>query len=305
MSSHPLNTHIPVLLREAIEALNIPINPNGFYLDGTFGRGGHSAEILKNLGPQGKLIAFDKDLAAQSFKLQDPRFSLIHDSFANIQRQLTHQKADGILLDLGVSSPQLDTPERGFSFKHNGPLDMRMDQSQGETVAELLTHISEEKLVEILFTYGEEKFSRKIAKAILTAQKINPITTTKELQKIIATTLPFQEKHKDPATRSFQALRIFINKELEDLEIFLKKIPEVLAPGGRIAIITFHSLEDRLVKTAFNQLTKETQNLRGLPIPNTKPSFTSIAQKIKPSDTEESFNVRSRSALLRVIEKNR
>jgi 16S rRNA (cytosine1402-N4)-methyltransferase len=311
--SHNPNHHIPVLLTESIEALNIQNNPNGIYIDGTFGRGGHSQEILKKLGPQGKLIAFDKDLAAHKAAIpfleneiinpdqNNPRFTLKHDSFSNISAQ---QKADGILLDLGVSSPQIDTPERGFSFKHNGPLDMRMDQSRGETVAELLTHISEEKLSDILFTYGEEKFARKISKAILTQQKIQPITTTKELQKIIAATLPFQEKHKDPATRTFQALRIFINKELEDLEIFLSKIPELLNPGGRIAIITFHSLEDRLVKNAFGQLTREVQPLRGLPIRHTEPNFTLIAQKIRPSEKEETQNVRSRSALLRVIQKN-
>ncbi len=301
--------HIPVLLVESVAALNIENNPNGLYIDGTFGRGGHSREILKKLGPTGTLIAFDKDLAAHKaaaplLETYQPRLILRHESFANISHALQHQKADGILLDLGVSSPQIDTPERGFSFKNNGPLDMRMDQSQGETVADLLSHITEEKLVDILFTYGEEKFARKIAKAILTQQKIEPITTTKALQKIVATALPFQEKHKDPATRTFQALRIFINKELEDLEIFLSKIPELLNPGGRLAIITFHSLEDRLVKNAFHQLTHEIQPLRGLPIPHTKPNFSLIAQKIRPSESEEQQNIRSRSALLRVIQKN-
>jgi 16S rRNA (cytosine1402-N4)-methyltransferase len=210
---------------------------------------------------------------------------------------------DGILLDLGVSSPQLDTPERGFSFRQTGPLDMRMDQSSGETVAALLTHISEEALADILFRYGEEKFARKIAKSILTAQRNEPLTTTTQLQAVIASALPFREKHKDPATRTFQALRIFINRELQDLSDFLASCPKLLKSQGRVAVITFHSLEDRLVKQAFQQLTKETIPLRGLPIPSTPPTFVSIAQKVKPSDAEEHSNIRSRSALLRVIEK--
>ena len=300
-----MNHHTPVLLQESLDALNI--NPDGFYIDGTFGRGGHTGELLKKLSPDGKLLAFDKDLAAKAegdfLAEKDSRFTFIHDSFAHILNYLSNRKADGILLDLGVSSPQLDTAERGFSFRHEGPLDMRMNQSQGETVAQLLTHISEEALANILFTYGEEKFSRKIAKAILTTQKIEPITTTKVLQKVIADALPFREKNKDPATRSFQALRIFINQELSDLEIFLAKLPEMLKSHGRVAIITFHSLEDRLVKQAFQKLTRETLPLRGLPIPSTPPTFQTIAQKVKPSEREEASNVRSRSALLRVIEK--
>ncbi len=297
-------SHIPVLLHESIAGLNL--KPDGFYIDGTFGRGGHSRAILSQLSEHGRLWAFDKDLSAKTASMSfsdDPRFRFIHDSFSKITSHVSTQKVDGILLDLGVSSPQLDTPERGFSFRQEGPLDMRMDQSSGETVAELLTHISEEALADILFTYGEEKFARKIAKAILAAQKSEPLTTTTQLQAIIASALPFREKHKDPATRTFQALRIFINRELQDLSDFLASMPPLLNSGGRVAIITFHSLEDRLVKQAFQRLTKETLPLRGLPIRSTPPTFISVAQKVKPSDAEEDSNIRSRSALLRVIEK--
>lgn len=295
--------HTSVLLKESIEQLNM--KPEGLYVDGTFGRGGHSKLILENLNENGRLIGIDKDLSAHEYAIDDARFKLVHSSFADIKNALDGELADGILLDLGVSSPQLDVAERGFSFKRDGPLDMRMDQSQGESVADLLTHIEHGPLAKILRTYGEEKFAGRIASAILAHQEKSPITRTLELQGVIANAVPFHDGKKDPATRSFQALRIYINKELGDLERFLADVYDVLKPGGRLVIIAFHSLEDRIVKQFMNKMSKGEQHPRGLPIMASDAGikFSLIAKKFKPSAEEISNNVRSRSAILRCAEK--
>lgn len=315
------SAHLTVLREEAVEALltlltnKNPDAPKNIYIDGTFGRGGHSELILKNLDQNNlnnKLIAIDKDLEAVSFAQdkfiysQDPRFKIIHSSFGgilNIVKNLNLLgKISGILLDLGVSSPQIDQAERGMSFMKDGVLDMRMDQSQGQTCAEFLSQVGEEELANILFKYGDEKFSRKIAKAIITRREISPILTTGDLAKIIADAVVFKDKFKHPATRSFQALRIFLNKELEDLENFLENIEQVLAPGGKLVIISFHSLEDRIVKNFFNLKIKGPEIPRNIPLRSHeyfKPRWKLLDKKIKPSEQELLNNTRARSAILR------
>ncbi|NCX93968.1 MAG: 16S rRNA (cytosine(1402)-N(4))-methyltransferase RsmH [Gammaproteobacteria bacterium] len=295
--------HESVLLAESIDALNI--QPEGLYVDGTFGRGGHSQVILSKLGPSGRLIGIDKDLDAVKSALSDSRFEMVHDSFANMDRILNGRKANGILLDLGVSSPQLDQAERGFSFSKSGPLDMRMDQSQGESVAALLTHISIDELTYILREYGEERFARRIAEHILAAQALSPITDTLTLREIVAKAIPKKEFHKDPATRTFQALRIYINQELADLDRFLSIADQCLAPQGRLAIISFHSLEDRRVKQAMQAWCQPPQLPRHLPLRNVHFSLKMrmIARKIRASEEEIAHNPRARSAILRVMEK--
>lgn len=303
--------HQSVLLPESIEALGL--RPEGIYIDGTFGRGGHSQAILDRLGPKGRLIAIDKDPEAIAFAQQqfadDLRFSIHQGSFADIQsccEQLdVVEKVDGILLDLGVSSPQLDQAARGFSFMQDGPLDMRMDPTVGLSVAEWLTTADEAELANILWRYGEERFSRRIAKKVLECQSKQPITTTLELANIIADAVPRKEKHKHPATRSFQALRIFINRELDDLEKFLKDFDVVLAPEGHVAVISFHSLEDRMVKLSFREKVQGPELPRHIPIvAEQAPRYHWVAKKMKPTDNEQRANVRSRSATLRAIAKN-
>ncbi len=309
-----MDHHQPVFLQEAVDAL--AIDPTGIYIDGTFGRGGHSHEVLAQLGSAGRLIGFDKDLtavaAAKARFGADSRFSIIHDSFANIPQQLAAigliGKINGILLDLGVSSPQLDQADRGFSFSHDGPLDMRMDVSQGESIAQLLTHIDEVALANILYQYGEEKQSRRIARAIVVAQNQQPIVTTHQLANVIASVMPSREKlGKHPATRSFQALRIYINRELEDLQQCLKTIQPLLLPAGRLAVISFHSLEDRIVKQFMQQGVQGKEPLRGLPLREDEISreqkWRWCIKMEKPSAAELEVNPRSRSAILRVVEK--
>ena len=305
--SNNSNAHITVLRQEAVQALSL--NPNDIVIDGTFGRGGHSELILETLGPSGRLISIDKDLAAiehANKNIQDSRFKIIHQSFADILTIAKDLeilgKVNAVLLDLGISSPQIDQAERGMSFMKEGPLDMRMDQSSGITCQELLEKISEEDLANILFTYGDEKFSRRIAKAIINRRAISPIKTTKDLAGIISEAMPIKDKHKHPATRSFQALRIYLNKELEDLEVFLKNIEQVLAPGGRLGIISFHSLEDRLVKNFFNLKTKGPEIPRDLPLRADffKSTWKLLDKKLKPSEEELKNNNRARSAILRV-----
>lgn len=298
--------HQTVLLREAVDALHI--NPGDIVVDGTFGRGGHSQKILEKLAGSGKLIGIDKDLEAVSYATknfsQEANFKIRHGSFADI-KIITDQldvtgRVNAVLLDLGISSPQIDQADRGMSFMQEGPLDMRMDRSQGPTCAEFLADIPEEELANILFKYGDEKFSRRIAKAIVTRRVMSPILTTRDLAQIIAEATPVRDKHKHPATRSFQALRIYLNQELEDLEKFLEAIEKVLAPGGRLVIISFHSLEDRLVKHFFNARTKPPELPRGLPIQdNFKPSWVLSDKKLKPSLGELEENTRARSAIMR------
>lgn len=303
-----MSEHISVLLNESVDALNI--QDKSIIIDGTFGRGGHSKLILEKLGPSGCLMGIDKDLAAieSSNEIADERFEMVHDSFANIkaivnERGLTG-KVTGILLDLGVSSPQIDEAERGFSFMKEGPLDMRMDQSSGEPCSEFLMHIDETELANIIYRYGDEKFSRRIAKAIVARREEGPIETTLALANLIEKAIPKRDKHKHPATRTFQALRIHLNKELEDLETFLADVEDLLAPGGRLSIISFHSLEDRIVKNYFNDKIKGPEIPRDMPvIDEFKPNWRKVINKHKAKDTEADQNIRARSAILRVGER--
>jgi len=305
--------HQPVLLNEAIDAL--AICADGIYIDGTFGRGGHSQAILKKLNAQGRLLVIDKDPTAirhaQTLFENDARVTICYGSFAQIaefaMQHQVHGKVNGILLDLGVSSPQLDTDERGFSFLRSGPLDMRMDNSQGMTAAEWISKVPEKELADVLFQFGEERYSRRIAKAIVEARVAQAITTTKVLAEIIAKAHPRWEQHKHPATRSFQAIRIYLNNELKDLTQGLQQSVEVLQQKGRLAVISFHSLEDRMVKQ-FMQLKAKGQELPpGLPITekeiNKQRSLALIGKAIKPTEQEITGNPRARSAVLRIAEK--
>lgn len=286
---------------------------DGIYVDATFGRGGHARHLLAKLGASAQLLGFDKDTqaiaAGDALTAEDPRFAIVHESFADIQLVLNARglagQVDGVLADLGVSSPQLDDAERGFSFQNDGPLDMRMDVTRGESAAQWLANVAEDELARVLFQYGEERHSRRIARAIVKARAENPITRTRELAEIVAAAHPAWEKHKHPATRSFQAIRIAINNELGDIETFLRAALAVLKPGGRLAVISFHSLEDRLVKQFFQKEAKGDDFPRGLPITvdMLKPRLKIIGKAIGPSAEEVEANPRSRSARLRVAEK--
>ncbi len=307
------NEHQTVLLTEAVDALDISgARADGVYLDGTFGRGGHSRLILEQLGRQGKLIAFDKDpqavIAAKC--IQDNRFMMVHGSFADLDQVLNCQgisQIDGILLDLGISSPQVDDATRGFSFRQDGPLDMRMDPSKGISAKEWLAIESEEKIAEIIYQYGEERFARQIAKEIVTSRIHQAIDSTAKLAEIVARAVKTREKGKNPATRTFQAIRIFINRELEDLQIGLDAAWNRLALYGRMAVISFHSLEDRIVKRFFSEHSEIKRPDRRLPIracdlpqPEMK-----LYKRLKPSMAEIHHNVRARSAILRIGERIR
>lgn len=306
--------HTSVLLHEAIDGLNI--QPEGIYVDGTFGRGGHSRAILAQLSPAGRLFAIDRDptaIAAATEFAQDPRFHISHCAFAELANVATTQQVlgqvDGILLDLGVSSPQLDDADRGFSFMRDGPLDMRMDPTSGLSAAEWLANADVEHITFVLREYGEEKFAWKIANAIVDTRQSSPLTRTSELAALIAATVPksFKEK-KHPATRSFQAIRIYINSELEQVKIALDAALTVLKPGGRLAVISFHSLEDRLVKQFMRLHSKPAPVPKGLPL--TEAQLKShlplrlIGKAIMPAELELSQNPRARSAVLRIAEKN-
>jgi len=305
--------HIPVLLNEAIAGLLT--SPDGIYIDATFGRGSHTRAILNALSPKGRLIAFDKDPEAVAYAKKhfsdDKRFTILHHSFADLQTCLSEMnlfgQINGILFDLGVSSPQLDNPERGFSFAKEGKLDMRMDTSQGIDAMTWITRIPEEELADVLWKYGEEKFSRRIAKAIVTTREQKPITTTSQLADIIKFAIPKPKKPQDkhPATRSFQAIRIAINQELTDLERALAQALEALLPGGRLAVISFHSLEDRIVKQFIKHHEKGEDLPRGLPVKGKHHSarLKSSGKPVKPEMKEINLNPRSRSAILRIAEK--
>ncbi|GAB2867340.1 16S rRNA (cytosine(1402)-N(4))-methyltransferase RsmH [Pseudoduganella ginsengisoli] len=304
----PAFQHRTVLLDEAVDALELSGDrANGIYIDGTFGRGGHTRLILSRLGPQARLIAFDKDpqAIATAEQIQDPRFTIVHDSFATMADALAERgigKVDGILLDLGISSPQVDDAARGFSFRNDGPLDMRMDTTRGQSAAEWLAMESVETLEKVIRDYGEERFAFQIAKAIVARREIEPISTTRQLAGIVAGAVKTREKGKDPATRTFQAIRIYINKELEDLEAGLSHAYDCVAPGGILAIISFHSLEDRMVKRFFASKANVPQPDRRLPIRAVdlpQPELKLLA-KIKPSDAEVEANPRARSAVMRV-----
>lgn len=292
--------HRTVLLNEAVEALRI--QPDGHYIDGTFGRGGHSRAILARLGPAGRLTVFDKDPqaieVAQALAAQDARVTVRHEGFAALAG-LAPASVDGILLDLGVSSPQLDDPARGFSFRHDGPLDMRMDPSRGISAAEWLATASVAEMTEVIREYGEERFAASIAKAIdRRRQERGPVRTTTELAQIVAGAVKTREPGKDPATRTFQALRIHLNAELEELQQALSGSLSVLRPGGRLVVISFHSLEDRRVKR-FLQMHARALVDRRLPMVAPPPPAWDEVARIMPSAQEVAANPRARSAVLR------
>jgi 16S rRNA (cytosine1402-N4)-methyltransferase len=303
-------THITVLLNEAVDALNI--NPNGIYIDGTFGRGGHSRKILSRLSEAGRLFAMDRDLAAveAGSSIADARFKIEHRHFSEINQLVTSNNltyVDGILLDLGISSPQIDEGERGFSFRFDGPLDMRMDQTRGKTVAELLATISEQQLGEVIKYYGEERFAKQVARAIIKERTDGrAITTTGQLAKVVASAIPKVEPGQNPATRTFQALRIYVNQELEELSLILPKCLDLLAVGGRLVVISFHSLEDRIVKRFISSEENRDDLPSNFPIkakdlPQARLKMAGKA--IKPSADEVKLNVRARSAVMRVAER--
>lgn len=309
--------HITVLLHEAVDGL--ALKENGIYIDGTFGRGGHSRLILSQLSPNGRLIGIDRDprAIAEAQKIHDPRFHIEHTSFSHIaeicEKLNLVGKIDGILLDLGVSSPQLDEAERGFSFMKDGPLDMRMDTTQGMSAADWLKQVSVEDLTWVLKTFGEERFAKRIATAIVEYNKsavkngTECLSRTAQLAELIAQSVPFKDKHKHPATRSFQAIRIFINSELDELETVLNAALDMLAPEGRLSIISFHSLEDRMVKHFMKKQSKGESIPKGLPLREDQiqrnQKLKTIGKAILPSEAEIAANPRSRSAVLRVAER--
>lgn len=304
--------HIPVLLNEAIEAL--AIRPDGLYIDATFGRGGHSRAILSQLGPQGRLYAFDRDprAAEAAAELANfPQFHFIHAPFSTLaeaaQREHINGQVDGILFDLGVSSPQLDDAERGFSFMRDGPLDMRMNPTQGQSAADWVNTAPLDELVYVFKHYGEERYARRIARAIEHDRKDTPFVSTAQLAGLIARVSPVKEKNKHPATRVFQAIRIHVNQELEEAETALQGAVKVLAPGGRLAVISFHSLEDRLVKRFIKHQSDGAQLPAGLPVTEAERlkdcTLKPLSRAIKPSKAEVQANPRARSSVLRIAER--
>lgn len=304
-------THQSVLLHEAIEALEL--KPGGVYVDGTYGRGGHSQMILEQLSSEGRLLVVDKDPAAIASAEQafgnDSRTYIYRGSFAEIGQAL-HQTgwerpADGILLDLGMSSPQLDDASRGFSFRQEGPLDMRMNPDEGESAAQWLAHADEKDIAYVLKEFGEERFSKRVARAIVQAREESPIDTTQRLAAIAAQAIPFREKGKDPATRTFQAIRIYINHELEDLKNCLEQSVEALAPGGRLVVISFHSLEDRIVKRFIRKQVQGDQLPLDLPVTyvEVNAKMRAIGKPVKASYEETRNNPRARSAIMRIAER--
>ena len=303
--------HRPVLLEETIKALNI--KPDGIYVDATFGRGGHSKAILDCLSERGHLLAMDQDPQAVAYGLeqfsQDKRFEIIHCNFTQVAEMVAERgwdkKIDGVLMDLGVSSPQLDDAARGFSFTRSGPLDMRMNPEEGESAMKWIASVSLNDLTLVLKKYGEEKSARRIAQAIIKSRDDMEITDTKQLADIIVKAVPGYEKHKHPATRSFQAIRIYINKELQALEQGLQAAISVLAVGGRLAIISFHSLEDRMVKRFMRDMTSPPKMPAELPILNTDSEmpFRLVGKPIVANESEITKNPRARSARLRILER--
>lgn len=305
------NTHRPVLLKEAVERLLV--RPEGVYVDGTFGRGGHSREILARLGPAGHLIAIDRDpeavAAARTQLGSDGRFAVHRGAFSMLERIAQQAgvagQANGVLLDLGVSSAQLDDPQRGFSFLHDGPLDMRMDPDAGESVADWLARAEEKEIADVIYKFGEERFAKRIARAIVAARTVALIETTRQLAGLVSAAVPARERHKHPATRTFQALRIFINRELEELVSGLDQCLRVLAPGGRLVIISFHSLEDRIVKRFIRDHSREAPPDPRVPWLQSKPNIQlrAVGKAVHPDKAEIAVNPRSRSAVLRAAER--
>jgi 16S rRNA (cytosine1402-N4)-methyltransferase len=307
--------HVPVLVEEAVAALRI--KPDGAYVDATFGRGGHSRRMLSLLGPHGRLVAIDRDpaAAAAARAFTDPRFAFRHAWFSELASALDAcgiARADGVLLDLGISSPQIDDPERGFSLRADGPLDMRMDPTHGVSAAEWIARASERELRGVIADYGEERFAQQIARAIVAARAERPIVRTLQLAAIVAKALGARargDRSQDPATRTFQAVRIFVNQELQELSLALERVPPRLAVGGRLAVISFHSLEDRLVKQAFRRGSQPyggDARLARLPIASAalpQPPLATVGRAIRATAAEIAANPRARSATLRVAER--
>jgi 16S rRNA (cytosine1402-N4)-methyltransferase len=298
--------HTTVLLTEAVQAL--VTKPEGVYVDGTFGRGGHARAVLAALLPAGRLVVFDKDpeAVAAAHLIADPRLVICHASFAAMQQELVAlgtTQVDGVLLDLGVSSPQIDNPARGFSFRFDAPLDMRMDTTRGETAADFLARADERQITEVIREYGEERFAFQIAKALVARQQSgDPVRTTAQLAAVVARAVKTREPGQDPATRTFQALRIYVNAELEELEQGLRAALALLAPAGRLVVISFHSLEDRIVKTFINRESRDVVDRRA-PFAPAKPMKLEALARIKPTPAEIAANPRARSAILRVAQR--
>jgi len=301
--------HRTVLLEEAVDAL--AVKPGGVYVDATFGRGGHSRLILQRLNEAGQLIALDRDPAAieAGRAIADPRLKLIHAAFSGLQAVLKAEgveRVDGVLLDLGVSSPQLDEAERGFSFRLDAPLDMRMDTSRGQTAAEWLAQASQRQLAEVIKNYGEERFANAVAKAIVAARAGGAIATTRQLAEIVASAVRTREQGQHPATRSFQAIRIYVNQELEELSLALPQAVAALKPGGRLVVISFHSLEDRIVKRFLRDEARPAQLPSRLPLRAAElppPRLRLVGKPVAPSPAEIAANPRARSAVMRVAER--
>ena len=310
MSHADSHLHTTVLLNEAVDAL--VTDPDGIYVDGTYGRGGHSRLLLQRLGRAGRLVAIDRDpqaiAAATSTqtRVDDPRFSIHHTAFSQIVPTLAAlgvTRIHGLLLDLGVSSPQIDNAERGFSFRFDGPLDMRMDTSRGESAAEFLARADERQIAEVIRDYGEERFAVQVAKALVARREGgSPVQTTAELSEVVARAVKTREPGQNPATRTFQALRIFVNAEIEELEQGLNASLDLLVAGGRLVVISFHSLEDRIVKTFIARESKSAFDRRA-PFAAPKPTRFESLGRVKPGETELRANPRSRSAVMRVAQR--
>ena len=304
-----MRSHQTVLLEEAVEALRV--KPDGIYVDGTFGRGGHSRAILARLSSLGKLIALDRDAMAiaSAMEIADPRLAVFHAPFGALREVVGRAgiaHVDGVLLDLGMSSPQLDEADRGFSFRFDGPLDMRMDTSRGQTAAQWLEQSSEQEIGEVIRRYGEERFAKQIARAIIAARSRGPVDRTRQLAAIVAKAVPTREPHQDPATRTFQAIRIHINQELEELAVMLPQCLEVLDDGGRLVVISFHSLDDRIVKQFMRTHSQPGALPARLPLRAhelPKPHLKLIGKPVFPSESEVAANPRARSAVMRVAER--
>ena len=304
--------HVTVLLNEAVAGLQV--QPAGVYVDGTFGRGGHSRLILSQLGKDGRLVVFDKDpqaiAVAQELARQDARVLVVHEGFSALKRslqQLGISQINGALFDLGISSPQIDDAGRGFSFRFDAPLDMRMDTTRGQSAAQWLAVAEEQDIHEVIKNYGEERFSRQIARAIVAQREQSPITTTGQLARLVAQVVRTRERGQDPATRTFQAIRIFINRELEEITVVLPQVMECLVAGGRMAVISFHSLEDRIVKRFMQQHSKPAPLPRWAVVKEAEreqPPLRLIGKAQKPALAEIEVNPRARSAVLRVAERS-
>jgi len=306
-----VRSHTAVLLEEAVDGLKVC--GDGTYVDCTFGRGGHSRLILARLGTNGRLVALDRDPQAVSAggEIEDGRFRILHGRFSRLAELAARAgiaRADGILLDLGVSSPQLEDAHRGFSFRFDAPLDMRMDPESGLTAADWLAHAPEQEIREVIRTYGEERFAKQIAAAIVAARARGPVGTTRELAALVAKAVPTRESHQDPATRTFQAIRIHLNQELEELSLVLPQSVELLAPGGRLVVISFHSLEDRIVKRFLREASRADRLPARLPVRARdlpQPRLRLVGRAVKPSAAEIAANPRARSAIMRVAERLR